>query len=106
MTLSYDRVIVNNNYYYSYVLACGTTSFTSGDNLTSQAYANSDILYSAMRSLGREKILNDLNYKAFDKTDVTITTKEANGWTVALTAVVPIIVTLAGVGVTVRRKRR
>ena len=106
MTLSYDRVIINNNYYYSYVLACGTSSFTDSDNLLSQAFANSDILYSAMRSLGREKILNDLDYKAFDKTEVDVTTSQANGWTVALTAVIPVIVIVAGVIVTVRRKHR
>ena len=106
MTLSYDRVIINNNYYYSYVLACGTSSFTDDDNLLSQAFANSDILYSAMRSLGKERILNDLDYKAFDKTEVSVTTSQANGWTVALTAVLPVAVIVCGVVVTVRRKHR
>ena len=106
MTLSYDRVIINNNYYYSYVLACGSSTFTDDDNLLSQAFANSDILYSAMRSLGKERILNDLEYKAFDKTEVSVTTSQANGWTVALTAILPVIVVVCGVIVTVRRKHR
>ena len=106
MTLSYDQVIVDNNYYYSYVLACGSSSYTDNENLLSQAFANSDILYSAMRSLGKEKILNDLEFKAFDKTELTIETKQANRWTAAMTVVLPVIVTVTGVVVTVRRKHR
>ena len=106
MTLSRDRVIIDNNYYYSYVLACGASTFTDETNLLSQAYANSDILYSAMRSLGKERIVNDIPYKAFDKTSVDITTSQANGWAVALTAVMPAIVAVSGIVVIARRKRR
>ncbi len=106
MTLSRDRVIIDNNYYYSYVLACGTSSFTDEASLLSEAYANSDILFSAIRSLGKERILNNIPYKAFDKTDVDITTSQANGWTVALTAVMPLIVSIAGITVIVRRKHK
>lgn len=80
MTLSRDKVIIDNQYYFSYVLACGTTDFASSENLISDAYANSDILYSAIRALGKERILSDIPYKAFDKTEVTITTSQANSW--------------------------
>lgn len=104
MTLSRDRVIIDNQYYFSYVLACGSSAFTSRDYLLSDAYANSDILYSAIRSLGRERILSDIPYKAFDKTEVTITTAQANSWTVVLTAALPLVVTVIGVAVYVRRK--
>jgi len=104
MTLSRDRVIIDNQYYFSYVLACGTSDFASRDNLLSDAYANSDILYSAIRSLGKEKIVTDIPYKAFDKTEVTITTAQANSWTVVLTAALPVVITVVGVCVHIRRK--
>lgn len=104
MTLSRDKVIIDNQYYFSYVLACGTTDFASSENLISDAYANSDILYSAIRALGKERILSDIPYKAFDKTEVTITTSQANSWTVAMTAVLPVIVAAAGIVVYIRRK--
>ena len=104
MTLSRDKVIINNENYYSYVLACGSASFTSSDYLLSNAYANSEILRSAMLAMGRERILTDIPYKAFDKTDITITTKQANAWTVLFTAALPVCISAAGVFVYVRRK--
>lgn len=104
MTLSRDRVSVNNEYYYSYVLACGSTSFTSSSHLLSDAYANSDILYSAMRAMGREKIIADIKYKRFDKNELTITTSQANAWTVLFTAALPTLIAVWGVTVYVRRK--
>lgn len=104
MTLSRERVIVDNNYYYSYVIACGASSFASTDNLLSNAYANSDILYSTIRSMGKERILSDIPYKEFDDTTVTITTAQANAWTVVLTAAMPAVVAVCGVVMYVRRK--
>ena len=76
MTLSRDKVIINNENYYSYVLACGSASFTSSDYLLSNAYANSEILRPQCLQWAGERILTDIPYKAFDKTDITITTKQ------------------------------
>ena len=43
-------------------------------------------------------------YKVLDDTSLDITTAQANNWTVALTAVVPVIIAVCGVAVWVRRK--
>ena len=76
----------------------------NSDNLISDAYSNSDIIYSAIRSLGKEKILSDIPYKEFDDTDVTVTTAHANAWTVAMTVAIPAVIAVCGIVVYSRRK--
>ncbi|MBQ8474218.1 MAG: Gldg family protein [Clostridia bacterium] len=104
MVVSRENTIVNNEYYYSYVLACGTPDFASSSYLTSNTYANSDIIYNAIKLTGRERILADIEYKVLDETDLDITTAQANRWTVAVTVTLPVIVAVCGIVVTVRRK--
>ena len=45
-----------------------------------------------------------LELKAFDKDEITITTKEANDWTIAMTLVLPILIAGCGIFVITRRK--
>lgn len=104
MTVSRESRIVDNDYYYSYVLACGSANYTDASWLLSNSYANSDIIYNAMRITGSERVLADIEYKVLDDTTMVITTAQANGWTVALTAVLPAILAVCGVVVYVRRK--
>ena len=44
MTVTRESRIVDNEYYYSYVLACGSAEYTKGEWLLSNSYANSDII--------------------------------------------------------------
>ena len=104
MTVTRETRIVDNEYYYSYVLACGSAEYTKSEWLLSNSYANSDIIYNAMRITGRERVLADIEYKVLDDTSLDITTSQANGWTVTLTAVAPAILAIAGIAVWVRRK--
>jgi len=104
MTLSQEITILNNEYYYSYVLVCGTSDYAAANYLVSNAYANSDILYSAMRAFGKEKVPAEIEYKFFEKYDMEITTAEANRWTTALVTVIPAILTVCGIYVWIRRK--
>lgn len=104
MTVTRETRVVNNDYYYSYVVACGSSEYVSPDWLRSNSYANSDIIYNAMRITGRERVLADIEYKVLDDTSLTITTAQANGWTVALTVTLPAILAIAGLAVFVRRK--
>lgn len=104
MTVTRESRIVDNEYYYSYVLACGSAEYTKGDWLLSNSYANSDIIYNAMRITGRERVLADIEYKVLDDTSINITTSQANGWTVALTVAAPAILAICGIVVWVRRK--
>ena len=104
MTVSRETRIINNESYYSYVLACGSDQYTDNAWLLSNTYANRDIIYNAMRITGRERVLADLTYTVLDDTTLTVTTSEANGWTVALSVALPALISIAGVCVWVRRK--
>jgi len=104
MTISRDTTIVDNEYYYSYVLACGSADYVNSGYLTSNAYANADILYNTIKLTGRERILADIEYKVLDDTALDITTAQANKWTVAMTVTLPLIIAIAGCAVWIRRK--
>ncbi len=104
VTVSREVSIVDNEYYYSYVMAFGSPSFASQNYIDSNAYANEDILAASMRATGRERVLSKLELKPFDTDDITVTTDEANNWTVAMTLVIPAIVALCGIVVITRRK--
>ena len=104
MTLTRETRIINNQYFYSYVIACGSANFATYSYLVSNTYANSDILYSSMRAMGREKVPADLDFKVFEKYDLDITTAEANNWTVTLCVSLPVVVAIIGVVVYIKRK--
>jgi len=104
MTLSQERRIIDNEYYYTYVLVFGSSAFADSNYLNSNAYANAEILSAAMKATGNEKILARLNYKVFDDTSLNITTAQANDWTLACVLVLPIIASAAGLVIWVRRK--
>ena len=104
MTVTRETRIVENEEYYSYVLVCGSAEYTDGSWLLSNGYANRDIIYNAMRITGRERVLADIDYKVLDDTSMSITTSDANVWTVALTVTLPVIIAAAGVVVWTRRK--
>lgn len=110
MAISRDKIIVNNensinaDYIYSYVFASGSPSFVSNNYLTSNSYGNSDILYAAMRAVGRENLLADLKYKAFDDVELTITTAQSTRWTVVIAVIPPAIIAIAGIVVRIKRK--
>lgn len=102
MTISREIRIIDNDYYYSYVIACGSSSY--GNYIVSNTYANKDILYSAMRAVGKEKVPADLRFKVFQTYDLDITTAAANQWTLVLTLALPIVIGLCGTVIYIRRK--
>ncbi len=106
MTITREtQMVSNDDADYSYVLAAASTAFVSQDLLQSNVYGNSDVLISALRSMGRETIVVDLNHKPFASTTIdSITTAEANQYTIILTVVPAAIVLGIGIYVTVRRK--
>ncbi len=110
MAIARDKIIVNNensinaDYIYSYVFASGCPNFVSNDYLTSNSYGNSDIIYAAMRAVGRENLLADLKYKEFDDTELTITTAQSTRWTAVFAILPPAIIGIAGIAVRIKRK--
>jgi len=104
MTISREKSILNNEYYYSYVIAVGSPSFAYQNYIQSNSYANEDILAATMKVVGRERVLANLIFKPFDNTELVITTAEANRLTVAMTLVIPVIAAICGIVVITRRK--
>lgn len=104
VTISQDSVYVENEPFTSYVLAVGTTGFTNQDYLTSNAYGNADIIYSAMKAMGREKVPLNIDFRLFEDKSLDITSVQANTWTVVYTAVIPVIVLICGTVVWIRRR--
>ncbi len=104
MTITRQSQIVNNVEYSSYVMVSGSTEFSSDAYLNNVTYANDEILYSAMRVMGKENIPTNLQHKYFHDDALDITQKAANNWTVVIVAVVPMIVFGIGLFVQIRRK--
>ncbi|MBQ4136821.1 MAG: Gldg family protein [Clostridia bacterium] len=106
MTLSRETRYIDNQAQYSYVLAAGTTNFATNDYIGQKAYANSDILYSAMKQMGKERVPVNLDFKPFDNTELDITASEATSWTIIIITVLPIIAILFCIVILIRRKHR
>lgn len=99
------RMVNNSDADYSYVLACGSTGFLGSALLQSNVYGNSDVMLSAMRAMGKEFIPVGLESKMFVSTNIeSLTTAEANRYTVLLTVLPPVVVFGIGIFVLVRRK--
>lgn len=105
MVVSRDTRIIDNESYYSYVIAAGTSNFTAFEYLSSNVYANEEILYSTLRATGREKVPAGIDFKVFKETKIEdMTTAEATRWTVGLVTVLPAAALLTGLYIVVRRK--
>lgn len=106
MTVSREtRMVTNTDPDYSYVLACGSTGFLGTKMLQSNVYGNTDVMLSAMRAMGKEFVPVGLESKTFVSTKIeSLTTAEANRFTVLLTVLPPVAVFGVGIVVLVRRK--
>lgn len=104
MTLTREFRVIDNEYYYSYILASGTSSFASDKYLNGNTYGNSDILFAAMQACGKKTVPTDIDPKIIEDTSLDITTSEAYTWTVIYTALLPIAALVVGTVVFVRRK--
>lgn len=105
MTLSRESRVIDNDHYFSYVMAAGTSNFASDKYLiNSNAYGNSDILRQAMKDIGRNGILADIPLRPFDDTTSTATTLQARNYTICVTAILPALIAVCGVVTIVRRR--
>jgi len=102
MTLSRYTRMKDNVEYYSYVLACGSPYYTQ--YLESTSYANEDILYSAIRAMGKEKVPADIDFKLISSEALDITSAEQAQWTWLLIFTLPTVAAVCGVVIFVRRK--
>ncbi len=104
MTITREEQIIDNEVYYSYVMVTGSTDFALDTYLHSNAYANSEILYSAMRFMGKETVPTNIDHKYLEDESLDITTEAANNWTLAVTVIAPVIVFGLGIAIQIRRR--
>jgi ABC-type uncharacterized transport system. len=104
MVISAEMRYVNNEQMYTYVVAGGTSKFGDTEYLTGGKYGNRDILYSVMKSLGKEQVPIGLVFKTYEDTSLEITTAQATQWTVIFSIIMPAIVAAAGVVIWARRR--
>ncbi|MBE6565274.1 MAG: hypothetical protein E7655_08390 [Ruminococcaceae bacterium] len=104
LTITREQRIKNNETYSSYVMVCGTMDFASDDYLYKNSFSNGDILYSAMRAMGKETVPFSLDYKWFEDNSLDITAGQANAWTIVVSVIVPAIVLIVGAVIAIRRK--
>ena len=84
----------------------GTSLFGSDTYINSNTYGNSDIMYAAIKALGRDKVPTDLDFKLFQDDSLDITTAEATRWTGIYTLVLPIIAAVVGSYVWIKRRHK
>lgn len=104
-TISREEGIVDNDYFHSYVFVCGSPEFASDKYISSNSYANSDIILNTARLIGREKIVADIDIKLLDDTSLDITSAQADRLTVIMTLTLPAVTAVAGIIVCTRRRR-
>lgn len=104
MTITREEQIIDNEVYYSYVMVTGSTDFALDSYLHSSAYANSEILYAAMRYMGKETVPTNIDHKYLQDESLEISTEAANNWTLAVTVIAPVIVFGIGIAIQIRRK--
>lgn len=94
-----------NNEQQTYVFTCGTTAFASDAMLNDNAYGNRDVLYYAMRLMGRETVLFNIDYKVVQSEGLdSITDGQATGWTIVLSGMIPLAALITGTVVFVKRR--
>ena len=107
MTISRQIKIVDNNYFYSYVLACGSVCFDDKEWTDSNVYANEDVIYAALSQFGRENVPSGIDFKEYAKYDIEdMTTAEAERATLLLITVIPSVFVVVGFVICIRRKYR
>ena len=104
LTITQDVQYIDNEPYFSYVMVGGTSMFADQTYLESNAYGNADILYAAMKAMGKETVPVGIDFRLFEDNSLDITSQQANNWTIVLTAVVPALVLIGGFVVWIRRR--
>lgn len=94
---------------YSYFLMCPTDSFALSDNLSSNAYANRDMMMSLVQTLSARETtpsLVDIDFKTFINYKLDLTQRQANVTTILMVTVIPVALAICGTVIIRRRKLR
>lgn len=104
--LTYEKMLdSNNDEQNTYVFSCGTTAFASEKLLGDATYGNRDVLYYAMRLMGKEVVLFDIDFKVIESEGLEgITESNATAWTIVLSSALPLAALITGTVVFIKRR--
>lgn len=89
-----------------YLLACGSTAFASEEAIGNAAYSNRDTLYSAIYLFGKNVLPYDIDIiKIETPSSLAIDDSSANGWTIFLSGILPLVFVATGAVVVIRRRK-
>ncbi len=104
VSISCENYTKDNKTYQSYVMVISSDEFASDKALNDGSYSNRDILYSTMKIMGKETVPTAKLDELFYNDSLTITTKDANNWTLTIAVIIPLIVLVFGVVIQIRRR--
>lgn len=108
MALSYtSRLTSDSREVSNYALICGSLPFADAGYVSSAAYSNADVLFYTMRTMARETVPFEIDYKVIQGQALDgVTTGETVGWTVFLCGLIPVTMLVLGTVVFVKRRHR
>jgi hypothetical protein len=109
MTMSIRRHEQSDDYGYtannSYVMACSSIEFATGEYLNNGVFGNEEVILSAVEIMDLDVVSVNIGYKLFRSYNISdLEVGEADAWTLWLVILPPVIAFGAGIVVLVRRK--
>lgn len=104
VVLSAKNINTGDEYHNGYALVSGSCDFAGEGYISSSTYANRDILYAAMKSMGKDKVPANIDVRKFESSALEITTSQTNNWTIVFAVVIPTVFAALGLILYVRRK--
>ena len=102
ITLSKYVRLVGDNEESANVIVCGSNGFIG--ELDSTSLANADLFRQILISMGNETIIEGIDFKVLDETTINVSKKMTEDMNDKLVIVIPVIISIIGVLVYIKRK--
>ena len=93
---------------YSYLLACGSSSYIS-DSCLGGSYANDSIMYAALRAMAEKNPpaeVANIEFVNYADNSLIITNGQANTWMIIFAVIIPLIILVTGMVIYFKRRHR
>ena len=105
MVLTYDTWLNSeNDSVATYTTICGTTDFADKEYLTDVSYGNRDVLFLAMRLMGKEVVPFEIDFKVVQSEGLEMDETEVIVWEICLIGIIPVAALVLGTVVFIKRR--
>ena len=105
MVLTYDTWLNSeNDSVATYTTICGTTDFADKEYLTDVSYGNRDVLFLAMRLMGKEVVPFEIDFKVVQSEGLEMDETEVIVWEICLIGIIPVTALVLGTVVFIKRR--